>query len=140
MKVRDSTLMLIFYFLAIMMATLPLAGATPVSDERIDESRVAWTCGAPIASMGGSDVDLERLRLDIAELAATTDDPDERITSRHPQCRALSRTQVVLSAFALAAGIYVTVRWRKRTASERAEKKFVRLHKSLGRSGSQVLR
>lgn len=132
--------MLIFYFLAVIMATLPVAGATPVTDEGIDETRVTWTCGAPLASMGGDDVDLDQLRVDIAELVATSDDPDERVTSRHPQCRALSRTQVVLSAMAFAAGIYATVRWRKRTADRRAEKKFVRLHKSLGRSGSQVLR
>lgn len=132
--------MLIFYFLAVIMATLPVAGATPVTDEGIDETRVTWTCGAPLASMGGDDVDLDQLRVDIAELVATSDDPDERVTSRHPQCRALSRTQVVLSVMAFAAGIYATVRWRKRTADSRAEKKFVRLHKSLGRSGSQVLR
>lgn len=132
--------MLIFYFLAVIMATLPVAGATPVTEEGIDETRVTWTCGAPIASMVGDDVDLDQLRVDIAELVATSDDPDERVTSRHPQCRALSRTQVVLSVMAFAAGIYATVRWRKRTADSRAEKKFVRLHKSLGRSGSQVLR
>ncbi len=132
--------MLIFYFLAVMMATLPLAGATPVSYEGLDESRVTWTCGAPVASMGGEDVDIEQLRTDVAELVATTDDGDERVTSRHPQCRALSRTQVVLAAFSLAAGIYATVRWRKRTADRRAEKRFVRLHQNMGKSGSQVLR
>ncbi|HCB34245.1 MAG TPA: hypothetical protein DEP66_05335 [Acidimicrobiaceae bacterium] len=126
MHLRESTVAGMCLFLTALVWFSPLSFFATVY-EGIDNDRVAWSCGIPVFSLSPADVDLDQVR---AELAA--DETDGIVESRHPQCRGLARTQLVLGLLSFAAAVWRGRRWWVSTADRRAERKFTRLHGSFG--------
>tara|TARA_B100000745_G_scaffold281326_1_gene213938 strand:+ start:104 stop:499 length:396 start_codon:yes stop_codon:yes gene_type:complete len=103
-----------------------LAWSTPITlfeeVEGIDNDRMEWSCPRPILSALPDAVDLDALRVELIG------SPNETVKSRHPQCRMLNGTQLVLGLLSLAGALWKGRIWWLSTAGARAEKKFARLH------------
>ena len=133
MRLRDTTVVFLCAFLgiAVLLVPMPVFGG-PYEDIR--EGEVDWTCAIPPLSLAPPDVDLDELRDAISTAhvtARTTGTFYEPPQSRHPLCRGLARTQVVLGLLALAGAFWRGRRWWRSTADTRAEKRFKRLHESV---------
>ncbi len=158
MRLRESTIAGLCFFLAGVALFVPLP-AYGAEYEGIDNDRVSWSCGVPITNLSPPPVDLDEVRADLAaqDLASgtagagtnagtaaaidengTTDNTDNRVSSRHPQCAGLARTQLVLGLLSLAAGIWRGRRWWKENEDARAERKFKRLHESAGKPSARL--
>ncbi len=134
MRLRDTTVVFICVFLGIMALALPMpVFAGPYQDIR--DGEVAWTCPVPLLGLAPPDVSIDEVREEV-EFARTRSltsgqyyDPP---SSRHPLCGGLSRVQVVLGLLALAGAAWRGRQWWRATADARAEKRFKRLHESVG--------
>ena len=121
MNLRTSTIAGIIFFLAGLMFVFPIT-AFDVEYDGIDNEKMEWSCVLPIAGLNAADVDLDSIRAGVADL-----DEGEKFASRHPDCKKLARAQFVLGIIALGCGAFMTRKWWRETANERAEKKFSKL-------------
>ncbi|WP_419841373.1 hypothetical protein [Candidatus Poriferisodalis sp.] len=132
-RLRDPSVAFICAFLGITALLVPLtAFSSPY--EGIGPDDVVWTCAKPLTSLAAPEVDIDEIRTSVAAARTESVTTGERYvppTSRHPLCRGLARTQVVLGLLALAAAVWRGRRWWRSTADKRAEKRFQRLHESV---------
>lgn len=134
MPLRDTTVVFLCAFLGMMVLFMPL----PVfggPHEDLREGEVDWTCSMPLLSLAPPDVDLDEVREAVTDAHATARAGGQRYVppeSQHPLCGGLARTQVVLALLAFAGAFWRGRRWCRSTADARAEKRFTRLHESVG--------
>ena len=106
---RDRTVAFLCLMLTVLVWSTPIT-FFDTDFEGVDNDRMAWSCPRPIFAPLPASVDLDAVR---AELAATSESP---IESRHPQCRVLNGTQLVLGLLSLAGGIWKGRLWWLSTA------------------------